>query len=88
MGGGGGAERTSSDYRKMLPPTFWLVQVREPNLKVHEDGTASNFTIYSTVPIYCHDDTPDRDCVLGVSLLAFGAGKLSACLQTRPLRQR
>ena len=52
--------------------------MREPNLKVFEDGTASNFTIYSTVPIYCHDDTPDRDCVLGVSLLAFGAGKLSA----------
>ena len=62
-----------------------MAQVREPNLKVFEDGTASNFTIYSTVPIYCHDDTPDRDCVLGVSLLAFGAGKLSACLQTAPL---
>ena len=55
--------------------------MREPNLKIDEDGKATNLTIYSTIPISCDEGTPDRECVLGVSLLAFGAGKAPETLQ-------
>ena len=63
------------------PPFLFFAQVREPNLKIDEDGKATNLTIYSTIPISCDEGTPDRECVLGVSLLAFGAGKAPETLQ-------
>ena len=72
-----GCNRLGTSNTELLRNYRYLSQVREPAVKVMEDGRPVNLTLYSTIPIFCYLDTPREECVLGVSLLAFGAGEFS-----------